>query len=163
MPNLKSKVQRANARFVSGRGGAQLTRIERGPVRSAVLAALPMLMPRLFRKEATRALCSDRLGGEPLTGTLELNLSKPGTTTVDTFVVAFDGDGCTVRRGSNGHRPDAGVTIGLPDLVRLGSGAYDPGTFLAEGIAAGRIELNGDPFLMLAFPNLFGLANRKII
>lgn len=154
---VKATFQKANARLIAGPAGTRLGLIERGPVRAVLLAVLPFVMPRLFRRSSTRVL-----GGEPLAGTLELNLRKPDGTGVDIFAVVFDGDGCNVSRGRTA-RPDASVTIGLADMLRLGSGSVDPGRFLAEGIGAGSIELTGDPFLMLAFPNLFGLANRKLI
>lgn len=157
MAGVKARLQRANAHVIAGPAGALLVLIERGPLRRALLAVLPRVLPRLFRTESTRVL-----GGEPLSGVLELKLRNPSGAAADPFGIAFDGDGCRVSRGCR-VRPDASVTISLADMVRLGSGAVDPGKFLAGGIGAGRIGLVGDPFLMLAFPNLFGLANRKLI
>lgn len=157
MTTLKATLQQANARFIAGGGGDRLARLERGRIRAAALISLPVVLPRLFRKDVTRAL-----GGEPISGTLGLNLKRGEGDGVDSFEIVFGGNGCRVARGRSVH-PDATVTIGIADMIRLGSGAVDPGKFLAEGIGAGRIELTGDPFVMLAFPNLFGLANRKLI
>lgn len=157
MVALKARFQSMNAQYVARASAGELARLERGLPRVLILAVLPRLMPRMFQPSATRVL-----GGEPLSGTMQLNLVRAGFGRPDPFTVAFDSDGCTVTRGW-ASRPDACVDIGLADMVRLGSGAVDPGKFLADGISAGSISLTGDPFLMLAFPNLFGLANRKLI
>ncbi|WP_040807932.1 SCP2 sterol-binding domain-containing protein [Nocardia concava] len=155
---VKDRLARANAHFIAGRSPAQLAILDRGPVRRVVLATLPTLMRLLFDESGTRAL-----GGDPLSGTLELNIRRPDGTGVDPFEIAIRDGGCTVSRRSSFRRPDARVTIGLADMVRMGSGAVDPGRFVAEGMADGRISMGGDPFLFLAVPNLFRMANRKLI
>lgn len=155
---VKDRLARANAHFIAGRSPAQLAKLERGPLRRMVLAALPVAMRALFDGPGTRAL-----GGEPLSGTLELNILRPGGVGADPFEIVIRDGGCTVLRRNTIRRPDARVTIGLADMLRMGSGAVDPGRFVAEGMADERIGMEGDPFLFLAVPNLFRMANRKLI
>jgi hypothetical protein len=58
----------------------------------------------------------------------------------------------TVTRSRPQHA-GATVSIGADDLVRLATGD----TGWPELLAAGRLQLSGDPFLALRFPQLFAL------
>jgi ubiquinone biosynthesis protein UbiJ len=67
------------------------------------------------------------------------------------------GDGrCEVQRRA---APEAGarVMISAGDLIRLLSGATGWTVLLAQG----RLELAGDPFLALRFPQLFGVGRPR--
>ncbi|WP_433667700.1 hypothetical protein ACQP06_28515 [Nocardia sp. CA-136227] len=154
---VKDRLTLANAHFIAGRTPAQLAKLESGPLRRAVLAALPIAMRLLFDGAATRAL-----GGEPLAGTLELNILRPGERGSDPFEIVIRNGRCRIARKASA-RASSRVTIGLADMVRMGSGAVDPGRFIAEGMTSGRIVMTGDPFLFLAVPNVFRMANRKLI
>jgi hypothetical protein len=50
-------------------------------------------------------------------------------------------------------RPNASVTVGAGDVIRMVSGAAG----WPELLATGRLELAGDPFTALRFPQLFRL------
>jgi hypothetical protein len=147
----------ANARLIAGPADGRLARLERGVPRAIVLGALPLALRLLFSRKAARGL-----DGVPLNGTVELAIRRPDGGEPDRFEVVIGGGRCGARRGAASN-PGARVEIGLADMVRLGSGAVDPGFFLADGIAAGRVALKGDVFLFLAFPNVFRMANRKLI
>ncbi len=68
------------------------------------------------------------------------------------YAIQVSGGQCQVARGA---APEAGarLTIATGDLLRLVSGVAQ----WMELLAARRLELTGDPFLALRFPQLFGL------
>ena len=72
------------------------------------------------------------------------------------YAVEVDGRRCRVERRP---APEAGaqVNISAGDLVRLISGMVEWTRLLAEG----RLRLEGDPFLALRFPQLFGVGPRR--
>jgi ubiquinone biosynthesis protein UbiJ len=105
-----------------------------------MLAALPRILSRMIDREAARGF----------TGTVALRV-RPD----DTYELAFaDGD-CTVRRGGNGAA-QATVTADAADLVRLVAGRVTWYRLLG----AGRMELDGDPYVAVRFPSLLGLTRR---
>ena len=154
---VRDRLALTQARFVAGQSPERLARLESGAARRVALRSLPLALRLLFSPEAARGI-----KGVSAAGTVALNIRGPDGSGADPFEIVIADAHCKVRRRRNA-RPDASLTIGLADMVRMGSGAVDPGFFLAEGIAAGRIELKGDVFLFLSFPNLFRMANRKLI
>ena len=157
MSAIQDRVAVAQARFIANRSPQQLAWLERRPIRRIILGALPLALPLMFSRKAARGVA----GVQP-SGVVELKIRRPGDDGVDAFEVTVADGRCKVRRGPS-PRPRASISIGLADMARMGSGSVDPALFLAEGIAAGRIELKGDVFLFLAFPNLFRMPNRKLI
>ena len=104
------------------------------------MSVLALGMARRFDAEAASGLCA----------TFELHLSGRA------YAVNVDGGRCRVQRGP---APGAGarVRISAPDAIRLVSGRVEWTTLLAEG----RLKLDGDPFLALRFPQLFGVGRRR--
>lgn len=72
------------------------------------------------------------------------------------YAVQVSGGRCQVKRRP-APEATAGVRISGRDLVRLVSGVTPWTTLLAQG----RLELTGDPFLALRFPQLFGVSARR--
>lgn len=107
--------------------------------RRAVLAAIPPGIAMRFVPEAAGALDC----------TFELRVDECA------FALRIRDRRCTVERRS---APDAGahVTVSAGDVARLVTGTVQWPALLA----AGRLELTGDPFLALRFPTLFGFAAR---
>jgi hypothetical protein len=127
------------------RGGERVANLERRPVaRRATLVAIPAAMKRMFDPAAAAA-------GD-LDATLELRVVDGARAPVAQFGIHVAGGRLTVTRGA---APEAGaqVTIAADDLVRMGAGAVS----WPELLAAGRLEMAGDPFLALRFPRLFRL------
>lgn len=72
------------------------------------------------------------------------------------YAVRVSGGRCQVERRA---APEAGarVLISAGDLVRLLSGMVE----WTRLLALGRLRLDGDPFLALRFPQLFGVGPRR--
>jgi SCP-2 sterol transfer family protein len=104
--------------------------------RRAVLAFVPAGVARLF----------DPAAAAGLEATFELRVDGHA------FAVQITDQRCVVTPGP-ATDPGAAVTVGGDDLIRLASGAAAWPALLSSG----RMELAGDPFLALRFPNLFGL------
>jgi predicted lipid carrier protein YhbT len=87
-----------------------------------------------------------------LRATFELVLARSDAR----YAVRVEGGRCQVTRGS---APEAGarVRISVGDLILLVSRRAEWTTLLAQG----RLELGGDPFLALRFPQLFGVGPRR--
>jgi ubiquinone biosynthesis protein UbiJ len=77
-----------------------------------------------------------------------LELQVAGTNS--RYAVQIAGGRCTVARRA---APEAGahVSISAADIARLALGALP----WPQLLASGRLELSGDPFLALRFPQLF--------
>jgi ubiquinone biosynthesis protein UbiJ len=92
----------------------------------------------------------DRVAAGELVATFELVVSGAR------YAVRVSDGQCSVARRP---APEAGatVTISAADLVRLISGVVEWTRLLAEG----RLRLDGDPFLALRFPQLFGVGPRR--
>ena len=114
--------------------------LDRGPARRALLAALPRMLEGRIDREAARGF----------TGKLELRI-RPD----DSYQLDFVDGECTVRRGSNGAA-QATVTVGAADLARLVAGKVT----WYRLVGAGRMELDGDPYVAVRFPKLMGLTKR---
>ena len=54
--------------------------------------------------------------------------------------------------------PGAAVELGAGDMIRMASGAVG----WPELLSSRRLELSGDPFLALRFPNLFRLPAKSL-
>lgn len=72
------------------------------------------------------------------------------------YSVQVEAGRCRVARGP---APEAGARVRISggDLIRLVSRRVQWTTLLAQG----RLELGGDPFLALRFPQLFGVGPRR--
>jgi putative sterol carrier protein len=92
----------------------------------------------------------DREAARELTATFELHV-RVGRRPVS-FGLHVDQGRMRVSRRAP-QDPGATVTAQLGDLLRLASGAVG----WPQLLAAGRLELTGDPFLALRFPGLFRL------
>jgi SCP-2 sterol transfer family len=105
----------------------------------AVLAAIPAGMARRFNPEAA---------GD-LDATIEMRVGE------GRYEVRVKDRRCTIERVA---APEAGafVTISPGDVARLIAGTVQWPVLLA----ANRLELGGDPFLALRFPQLFGISTR---
>ena len=107
--------------------------------KAAVLAAIPTAMPKRFRPEAA---------GD-LDATFELRVS--GTR----FAIRVADGSCRVERRP-APEAKANMTVSAGDIVRMITGSVEWPVLLA----ANRLELGGDPFLGLRFPQLFGISTR---
>jgi putative sterol carrier protein len=90
----------------------------------------------------------DRQSAQDLTATFALRV-RLGRRPVS-FGLHVDQGRMRVSRGAP-QNPGATVTVQMRDLLKLASGAVG----WPQLLAAGRLELTGDPFLALRFPGLF--------
>jgi putative sterol carrier protein len=92
----------------------------------------------------------DPVAARGLDATFELDLSGRQ------YALRVSGGRCQVERRP---APEAGarVRISVADLMRLITGSAKWTVLLAQG----RLELDGDPFLALRFPQLFGVGPRR--
>jgi hypothetical protein len=131
------------ARTALSRGGARAAHLDehRAP-RRAILRAIPYALTRRFDPAAALALDT----------TLELRVTDSAGGPEARFAIRIAGGACRISRGA---APDshAQAAIGADDMIRLASGAVG----WPELLATGRLQLSGDPFLALRFPNLFRL------
>ena len=130
------------------RAGDRIAALDRRPwPHRAILLALPRILPRRFDAQAAGDL--DAL--------LELAVRDPAGGEPARFALRVAHGQCTVTPGP---ASDAGasVSVGADDMIRLVSGAAG----WPELLAAGRLEMAGDPFLALRFPGLFKLPARRV-
>jgi hypothetical protein len=140
---VSALARHARARSVLSRGGARVAKLERRAVPHRVLLrALPLAIVRRFDPHAA---------GE-LEATFELRIRDPAGAEPDRFELSVTGGQCSVRP-SAAHTAGAVVLVGGDDLIRLISGAVS----WPQLLSSGRLELSGDPFLVLRFPTLFRL------
>jgi hypothetical protein len=94
----------------------------------------------------------DRDSARGLSASMELRVRVlPGRRGTPVSLLIDDGR-LRIRPGAP-RAPGATATVGLPDLLRLGVGSVA----WPQLMAAGRLELSGDPFLAMRFPSLFRL------
>lgn len=131
------------ARGALRRGDRHLARLDRGLGRQALLAALPRAMPLQFVPAAA----------EGFEGTIALRVRSGNGGSPAAYEIAVAQGRCAVRRASS---PAAATTVTVTgsDLIRLAGGAAAWPRLMGEG----RLEIEGDPFVALRFPALFGLA-----
>lgn len=133
------------ARVVARRSDEQLGRLERGPARHAMLGVVARALPHRFDAEAAR----------DLEAVYDLRIRDAAGGDGDRLEVVISDGRCEVHVRA-GERAGATVRIGAADLVRVASGAVG----WPELLGSGRLEVDGDPFLVLRFPNLFRLPAR---
>jgi hypothetical protein len=132
-----------NARAVLGRGGERVAELDARPVpHRLILRALPLALERRF----------DPSAADGLDAVMELRVRDPGGGEPARYELSVGGGALRVRPGA-ATEAKAAVTIGGGDMIRLVSGA----AVWPALLAAGRLELSGDPFLGLRFPKLFRL------
>ncbi len=129
------------------RGGASLASLDRRPLsRRLILAGLPHALPAVF----------DPASAGDLTAVYELRVREPGHTSPARFAISIAGRRCRVEVG-DAPSPGAAVELTVGDIIRLASGAAG----WPEMLSSGRLQLSGDPFLALRFPNLFRMPVRS--
>jgi hypothetical protein len=127
-------------------GGARAAALDsRRPLHRVMLQAIRRALPVRF---------DSRAAGD-LDATLELRIRDPSGGEPARFALVIAHGRCEVRPGP-APEAGAGATIGADDIVRLASGAIG----WPELLSSGRLELSGDPYLALRFPNLFRLPAR---
>jgi alkyl sulfatase BDS1-like metallo-beta-lactamase superfamily hydrolase len=125
------------------RGGVRAARLDRIPGgHLALVRTIERTLPRLF----------DPVAAGDLDATFALEINHPRGRRPDVLALTVRNAALTVTRGRPQHA-GATVSIGADDMVRLATGD----TGWPELLAAGRLELSGDPFLALRFPRLFAL------
>jgi hypothetical protein len=125
------------------RAGARVAELDRRPLpHRAILRALPWAITRRFDPQAA---------GD-LQAVFELRVSQPGGGEPAHFKLAIADGRCEVTPGP-ADDASALATVDAGDMIRMVSGALG----WPELLAAGRLELAGDPFLALRFPGLFRL------
>jgi predicted lipid carrier protein YhbT len=134
----------AIARFVAARTDRELAR---PPLAQLLLASLPLTLRAQFRPEY--AVDFD---GNDLDAMILVMILRDGGRRGDAFEIELQRRRCRVRRRRDGgRRPDATMTLSLPDLVRMATAATDIHLLTAER----RITVTGDTFLMARFPGMF--------
>jgi hypothetical protein len=128
---------------VLSRGGDRVARLDARPVPHWVIV-------RALRRAI--ALRFDPVAAGELSAVFELRVRDPGGGEPAKFALAVSDGTCSVTRGP-ATRPNASVTVGAGDVIRMVSGASG----WPELLATGRLELAGDPFTALRFPQLFRL------
>jgi hypothetical protein len=94
----------------------------------------------------------DRQSADGLTAVLELRVRVLPRRRGTPMSLLIDDGRLRIRPGAP-TSPGATATVGALDLLRLGVGA----TAWPQLMAAGRLQLSGDPFLALRLPTLFRL------
>lgn len=115
------------------------------------LSALPLAFRMKFRgREAV-------VDGVSLTAVVAMEI-RCGDGILRTLEFEIDSRRCTIRKAA-GKPPDAAMSMRLADLIRMARGAVD-GPLL---MAAGRMAVSGDAFLLARFPGLFGLTTKPLL
>ena len=136
-----SAASRARGQSLLSRSGARLAKLDQRQLpHRLIVRAMPLAITKRFDPRAATDLeatfelrVRDQHGGEP--ACFELLVSKGR---------------CEARSG-HAANPQATATLGADDMIRLASG----GVGWPELLSTGRLELTGDAFLGLRFPNLF--------
>lgn len=134
---------RARARGVLSRGGTRAAKLDRHPVsHRLIVKAVGRAIPKRFDPDAA---------GD-LNATFELRVRDPRGGEPARFALHIEQGRCEVHPGP-ARDPGACATFSADDLIQLVSGAAG----WPQLLSSGRLELSGDPFLALRFPNLFRL------
>jgi predicted lipid carrier protein YhbT len=129
-------------------------RLERlaGPV---MVWTLPLVLRARFRPEY--AVDFDH---EDIEAVITLNLLRRQGRQIDKFDVMIAQRSCRIRRRRGADsRPDAALTARLADLLRMLVAATDPLALAADE----RLEMEGDTFLLVRFPAMFGQPTRSVV
>ena len=142
-PTCITRAGRARGRYLLIRAGTRIAELDQRRLgHRLLLVAVPHALRRRFDPRAATDLAA----------TLELRIRHPGGDPPQRFTLLVRDRRCHVNPGA-APNPHATATLGGDDLVRLASGAVG----WPELLAAGRLELAGDPYLGLRVPNLFRL------
>lgn len=130
-------------------------RIERmlGPI---TVLGLPLVLRLRFQPEY--AVDFD---GEEIQSMIAVKLLRRDGRQVDEFEVVVDRRRARARhrRRGVGGRPDAVLTLHLADMLRMVVAATDP--LVLAG--AKRLVMEGDTFLLVRFPAMFGQPTRSVV
>lgn len=141
-------LQRRLARFIASLSDEQLGRFERGLLRGVVLRTVPIVLRLRFKGDLVR----------DLQATIEFRWMDPRGGRPQYLEVSLSEGRCATRRGPSG-RPTAVMSVGIADLIRMGVGAAATPMLIYEG----RMRLNGDAFLIMQIPTLFGLPTEPLV
>jgi hypothetical protein len=131
------------AQVLLARGGDRVAALDtRATAHRVILRALPLALQQRFAPDTARGLDA----------CFELRVRDPAGGEPTRFELRVAGSALTVKPGAAGSA-GASVQVGADDMIRLVSGAVG----WPDLLAAGRLELFGDPFLALRFPQLFRL------
>ncbi len=109
-------------------------------------------MPLVMRLRFKRKLARD------VEGVVEFRWLQPHGD-VPRFMEIRVSDGrCRIRHVQS-DRPTAVMSVGVADLIRMGAGAVATPTLIDEG----RMRLNGDMFMIMRIPELFGLPTEPLV
>jgi hypothetical protein len=134
---------RARARSALSRGGARASKLDRHRVsHRLIVKAVGRAIPKRFDPEAA---------GD-LSAVFELRVRDPRGGEPARFALRIQNGRCEVTPGP-ARDPGACATFSADDLIQLVSGAVG----WPQLLSSNRLELSGDPFLALRFPNLFRL------
>ncbi len=109
------------------------------------------LIPLALRLQFRRGAASDAHG------VVELRLRDPRGGH-DAVEVTLDNGRCLVQRRPS-ERPTATLSVGLADMIRMATGAVGVPALLQGG----RLQVNGDLFLIMRFPTFFGMPTRPLV
>jgi hypothetical protein len=98
----------------------------------------------------------DRAAAGDLDAVIELRVVYADRARPDRYALAIRGGRCVVEE-AGAQEPGAVFTVGLRDLLRLGTGRAR----WQELLGSRRLQMAGDPFLALRFPVLFRLTRRR--
>jgi hypothetical protein len=129
-------------------------RIERllGPI---TMVGLPLVLRARFQRDY--AVDFDH---EEIDAVIEVNLLRKEGQKVDKFEIMIAQRRCRARRLRGGDsRSDATLTLHLADMLRMVVAATDP--LVLAG--AQRLVMEGDTFLLVRFPAMFGQPTRAVV
>jgi hypothetical protein len=136
-----SAASRARGQSLLSRSGARLAKLDQRQLpHRLMLRAMPLAITKRF----------DPRAATDLEATFELRVRDRRGREPACFELLVCNGRCQARPGHAANH-QATATIGADDMIRLASG----GVGWPELLSTGRLELTGDPFLGLRFPNLF--------
>jgi hypothetical protein len=134
---------RTRALEALSRGGSRVAKLDKRAIpHRMIVKAVERAIPRRF----------DPTAAGKLKATFELRVRDPAGGEPARFELQIADGKCAVRPGP-ATNPGACATFGADDLILMISGGIGWPQLLSNG----RLELSGDPFLALRFPNLFRL------
>ena len=132
---------RARGQSLISRSGARLAKLDQRQLpHRLIVRAMPLAISNRF----------DPRAATDLEATFELRVRDHNGGEATRFQLLVSNGRCEARSG-HAANPQATATLGADDMIRLASG----GIGWPELLSTGRLELTGDPFVGLRFPNLF--------